>query len=68
MGAAARDIALTAGTSAGILDIAMGHPWEAGDGVVLFQGEFPANTTPRHQAHVRHMHAEQKRCAFDGSQ
>lgn len=46
VGAEPADIALTAGTSAGILDIAMGHPWQAGDGVVLFRGEFPANTTP----------------------
>jgi len=50
LGAADADIALTAGTSAGILNIAMGHPWRAGDGVVLFRGEFPANVTPWLQA------------------
>lgn len=46
IGAAPADIALTAGTSPGILDIALGHPWSPGDGVVLFRGEFPANITP----------------------
>lgn len=50
IGARPADIALTAGTSPGILDIAMGHPWRPGDGVVLFEGEFPANVTPWLQA------------------
>jgi cysteine desulfurase/selenocysteine lyase len=46
VGAAPKDIALTAGTSPGILNIAMGFPWQSGDRVVLLRGEFPANTTP----------------------
>jgi len=49
-GSTAADIALTAGTSAGIVDIAMCHPWKAGDRVILFEGEFPANVTPWLQA------------------
>ncbi len=49
-GASAADIALTAGTSSGIIDIAMCHPWSSGDRVVLFEGEFPANVTPWLQA------------------
>ena len=46
IGVEASDLALTAGTSAGILNVAMGHPWRAADGVVLVRGEFPANVTP----------------------
>ena len=49
-GARPADIAFTAGTSAGIIDIAMCHPWRPGDRIVLFEGEFPANTTPWLQA------------------
>ncbi len=46
VGAQPADIALTAGTSAGLQAVAMSHPWRANDGVVVFPGEFPANVTP----------------------
>ncbi|HSN13909.1 MAG TPA: aminotransferase class V-fold PLP-dependent enzyme [Anaeromyxobacteraceae bacterium] len=46
LGAAARDIALTSGTSAGLQIIALSYPWRAGDRLLLFDGEFPANVSP----------------------
>jgi selenocysteine lyase/cysteine desulfurase len=42
----ARDVALTSGTSAGVQAIALALPWRAGDRVLLFDGEFPANVLP----------------------
>lgn len=45
-----QDIALTRNTSEGALDIAFSIPWTAGDGVVLFRGEFPANVSAWLQA------------------
>ena len=44
--APASSIALTAGTTRGITDLASSIAWRAGDRVVCFQGEFPANVTP----------------------
>jgi cysteine desulfurase / selenocysteine lyase len=46
IGAPARDIALISGTTRGINDLALCVPWQAGDRVVLFEGEFPANVSP----------------------
>jgi len=46
VGAAAADIALISGTTRGISDLALCFPWAAGDRIVLFEGEFPANVTP----------------------
>ncbi len=43
-------IALTGGTSRGLMDLALCLPWQPGDRVVCFQGEFPANVTPWRQA------------------
>ncbi|MEZ4383104.1 MAG: aminotransferase class V-fold PLP-dependent enzyme [Nannocystaceae bacterium] len=43
-------IALTSGTTAGVLAIALCYPWKLGDRVVLFDGEFPANITPWQRA------------------
>ncbi len=48
--AAGTEIALTSGTSAGVIAIALCFPWSAGDRVVLFDGEFPANITPWQRA------------------
>jgi selenocysteine lyase/cysteine desulfurase len=39
-----------ANTTQGVIDIAFGLPWRRGEGVVLFDGEFPANVTPWLQA------------------
>lgn len=52
VGAGADDIALIANTTTGVIDIAFAIPWRAGDRVVLFDGEFPANVTPWQQAAV----------------
>lgn len=46
VGGSAQDVALTSGTSAGIQSIALSFPWRAGDRVLLFEGEFPANVLP----------------------
>lgn len=46
LGAAGEDIALTSGTTRGISELALCMPWKAGDRVLLFDGEFPANVSP----------------------
>jgi selenocysteine lyase/cysteine desulfurase len=46
VGGSARDVALTTGTSAAIQAVALSYPWGAGDRVLLFDGEFPANVSP----------------------
>lgn len=46
IGVAARDIALTSGTSAAIQAVALSYPWRARDRLLLFDGEFPANVDP----------------------
>lgn len=43
---ASENIALTAGTTRGITDIALSIAWKAGDRIVVFEGEFPTNITP----------------------
>ncbi|MFN7147020.1 MAG: aminotransferase class V-fold PLP-dependent enzyme, partial [Myxococcota bacterium] len=50
VGARGEDIALVANTTTGVIDVAFSIPWRAGDRVVLFEGEFPANVTPWQQA------------------
>jgi cysteine desulfurase / selenocysteine lyase len=53
------DVALTAGTSYGIRDLALGLPLKKGDEIVTFQGEFPANVLPFRLAAERaeaHLH------------
>jgi selenocysteine lyase/cysteine desulfurase len=54
IGAPAEDVALVPNTSAGVVDIALCLPWQRGDRVVLFRGEFPTNITPWQRAAVRH--------------
>jgi len=44
------DIALTSGTTRGIVDLALSMAWRPGDRVVLFRGEFPANVSPWQRA------------------
>lgn len=39
-------LALVQNTTSGIISIAQCFPWEAGDAVVVFDGEFPSNVTP----------------------
>lgn len=45
-----KDVALLPNTTDGVLSIAMCCPWAPRDRVILFDGEFPANTTPWQQA------------------
>jgi cysteine desulfurase/selenocysteine lyase len=54
LGGASDKIALTSSTSASISAVAASIPWKAGDRIVLFEGEFPANTTPWQLAAKRH--------------
>ncbi len=54
IGAQASDLALVANTTQGVLDVALCFPWRAGDRVLCFQGEFPANVTPWQQVQDLH--------------
>ncbi len=47
-------IAVIGSTSLAISSVAASIPWKQGDGIVLFRGEFPANTTPWQQAAQQH--------------
>ena len=46
LGTQATSVAFTSNTSQGITAVAMSLSWRAGDRILLFQGEFPANVTP----------------------
>ena len=50
IGATPNEIAFVANTTQGVIDIAFGLPWQKGERVLLFNGEFPANVTPWQQA------------------
>jgi cysteine desulfurase / selenocysteine lyase len=50
MGCGPEDLGFVANTTAGVTHVALGFPWEPGDGVLLFEGEFPANVTPWQRA------------------
>lgn len=50
IGATSAEIAFAPNTSRGISEIALSFPWQRGDRVVLFKGEFPANVTPWQRA------------------
>ncbi|MFW6198012.1 MAG: aminotransferase class V-fold PLP-dependent enzyme, partial [Myxococcota bacterium] len=50
IGARAEDIGLVPNTTQGVIDVALCLPWERGDRVIVFEGEFPANVTPWQQA------------------
>ncbi|MFZ5477778.1 MAG: aminotransferase class V-fold PLP-dependent enzyme [Myxococcota bacterium] len=50
VGARAEDVGLVANTTTGVIDVAWSLPWRAGDRVVVFEGEFPANVTPWQRA------------------
>ncbi len=49
-GAVAEDIALVPNTTQGVLSVALCFPWDRGDRVLTFDGEFPANVTPWQRA------------------
>ncbi|MBX3169048.1 MAG: aminotransferase class V-fold PLP-dependent enzyme [Candidatus Eremiobacteraeota bacterium] len=46
LGCEAEDVALTTGTSWGVLAIAQNFPWRQGDRIACVEGEFPTNVTP----------------------
>ena len=50
LGVSADDIGLPPGTTRGIVDLALAVPWQPGDRVITFGGEFPSNVTPWHTA------------------
>jgi cysteine desulfurase / selenocysteine lyase len=50
IGARASELGYVANTTAGVRAVALCLPWQAGDRVVLLQGEFPANVTPWQRA------------------
>lgn len=50
MAARPEDLGLTQNTSAGIAAVALCFPWRAGDRIIGFRGEFPANVTPWQRA------------------
>ncbi len=50
VGVQSDEIGFVPNTSWGVVFAAMSYPWEAGDGVVLLDGEFPTNITPWQQA------------------
>ncbi len=50
IGAEPGDLGLVSNTTRGVTDIALCLPWKAGDRIVLFEGEFPANVTPWQRA------------------
>lgn len=54
VGADAVDVAVLGNTSAGVTAVASCLDWRAGDRVMVFAGDFPANITPWQQAAKRH--------------
>lgn len=50
IGCSPGDLAFVQSTTRGICDISLCFPWRAGDRVILFEGEFPANVTPWQRA------------------
>lgn len=50
IGAQPGEVALVPNTSLGVTEVAMGFPFERGDRVLCFRGEFPANVTPWQRA------------------
>ena len=50
IGASPGEVALTANTSRGVSDVALCLPWNKGDRILCFRGEFPTNVTPWQRA------------------
>ncbi len=49
-GGEATDYAFVPNTTTGVSNIALCMPWQKGDRILLFEGDFPANITPWQQA------------------
>lgn len=54
VGAQPHEIGFVPNTTTGVRAAAFGLPWQKGDRVVCFAGEFPANVTPWQRAAVTH--------------
>jgi len=54
LGTEAAHIALTGGTTWGVLAVAQNFPWKAGDQIVVLEGDFPTNVVPWRQAALQH--------------
>lgn len=54
VGCAPAEVALTGGTSRGLIDVSSCIEWRAGDRILCFAGEFPANVTPWQRAAEAH--------------
>lgn len=54
IGARPDDLVLVANATTGVIDIAMCLPWQRGDRVLCFRGEFPTNVTPWQRAAELH--------------
>lgn len=73
IGAESGTIGLVPNTTGGMLAVAHGLRWEAGDRILVFDGEFPTNVTPWQQAASRHglelvwMRADDFRTDRDGA-
>ena len=50
IGARPDDLVLVANATTGVIDIAMCLPWQPGDRILCFRGEFPTNVTPWQRA------------------
>ena len=50
IGASPTEVAFVPNTSSGVLAVALCFPWEAGDTLICFDGEFPTNVTPWQRA------------------
>jgi len=46
LGAEPEEVAFIRNTTEGVVAIATGFPWRAGDRIVVYEGEFPTNVTP----------------------
>lgn len=53
IGAQPQEIAFTGNTSEGLLLVANGFPWQAGDAILTADGEFVANVYPWYQAELQ---------------
>src|SRR5260370_30561514 len=58
VGASPREIAIVKNTSEGIATVAIGIDWKAGDKIVAFREEFPANYLPWKQLEERGVRIE----------
>lgn len=54
LGCRAQDLAITGGTSWGVLAVAQNFPWRPGERIACVPGEFPTNVTPWQRAAEQH--------------